>query len=143
MSPEYALRGLFSIKSDVFSFGVLLLETLSSKKNTHFYNTDSLTLLGHAWNLWNDGRTWELMDPISQNGASYPILKRYINVALLCVQEKAADRPAMSEVVSMLSNEFVNLPAPQQPAFSCVNSTNMQSDAFSVNCVTHSVIDAR
>ena len=48
MSPEYALRGLFSIKSDVFSFGVLLLETLSSKKNSHFYNTDSLTLLGHV-----------------------------------------------------------------------------------------------
>ena len=48
MSPEYALRGLFSIKSDVFSFGVLVLETLSSKKNAHFYNTDSLTLLGHV-----------------------------------------------------------------------------------------------
>ena len=83
------------------------------------------------------------MDPISQNEASYLILKRYINVALLCVQEKAADRPTMSEVVSMLSNEFVNIPSPQQPAFSCVNSVNMQSDAFSVNCVTHSVIDAR
>ena len=48
MSPEYALHGLFSIKSDVFSFGVLLLEILSSKKNTRFYNTDSLTLLGHV-----------------------------------------------------------------------------------------------
>ena len=48
MSPEYALHGLFSIKSDVFSFGVLLLETLSSKKNTRFYNIDSLTLLGHV-----------------------------------------------------------------------------------------------
>ncbi|KAK9212419.1 hypothetical protein WN943_001801 [Citrus x changshan-huyou] len=143
MSPEYALRGLFSIKSDVFSFGVLLLETLSSKKNSHFYNTDSLTLLGHAWNLWNDGRTCELMDPILQNEASYPILKRYVNVALLCVQENAADRPTMSEVVSMLSNEIVNLPSPQQPAFSCVNSANMQPDAFSVNCVTHSVMDAR
>ena len=48
MSPEYALRGLFSIKSDVFSFGVLLLEILSGKKNTGFYNSDSLTLLGYV-----------------------------------------------------------------------------------------------
>ncbi|TXG67211.1 hypothetical protein EZV62_008486 [Acer yangbiense] len=48
MSPEYALQGLFSVKSYVFSFGVLLLETLSSKKNIGFYNTDSLNLLGHV-----------------------------------------------------------------------------------------------
>ncbi|GFP79412.1 g-type lectin s-receptor-like serine/threonine-protein kinase at4g03230, partial [Phtheirospermum japonicum] len=41
MAPEYALEGLFSIKSDVFSFGVLILEIVSGKKNTGFYNTDS------------------------------------------------------------------------------------------------------
>ena len=46
MSPEYALEGLFSTKSDVFSFGVLLLEILSGKKNTGFYQSDSLNLLG-------------------------------------------------------------------------------------------------
>ncbi|KAK0599042.1 hypothetical protein LWI29_001835 [Acer saccharum] len=76
MPPEYALQGLFSIKSDVFSFGVLLLETLSSKKNTGFYNTDSLNLLGHAWELWNTDRAMELKDPILENEASYPMLIR-------------------------------------------------------------------
>jgi hypothetical protein len=44
MSPEYAMDGLYSIKSDVFSFGVLLLEILSGKKNTSFYNSSSLNL---------------------------------------------------------------------------------------------------
>ena len=48
MSPEYALEGLFSIKSDVFSFGVLLLEIVSGKKNTGFYQTDSLHLIGYV-----------------------------------------------------------------------------------------------
>ena len=48
MSPEYALEGVFSVKSDVFSFGVLMLEILSSKKNTGVYNTDSFNLLGHV-----------------------------------------------------------------------------------------------
>lgn len=48
MSPEYAIHGFFSVKSDVFSFGVLLLETLSCKRNTRFFNTNSLTLLGHV-----------------------------------------------------------------------------------------------
>ncbi|KAH9651063.1 G-type lectin S-receptor-like serine/threonine-protein kinase [Citrus sinensis] len=150
MSPEYALHGLFSIKSDVFSFGVLLLETLSSKKNTRFYNIDSLTLLGHAWNLWKDDRAWKLLDPTLQNEALYPMVKRYIKVALLCVQENAADRPTMSEVVSMLKNEIVNLPSPQQPAFSYVRIVeksvlleNSEAEASSGNCLTLSMVDAR
>lgn len=49
MSPEYAMDGLFSIKSDVFSFGVLVLEIITGKKNKGFYNTeDELNLLGHV-----------------------------------------------------------------------------------------------
>ncbi|KAH6784761.1 hypothetical protein C2S52_009720 [Perilla frutescens var. hirtella] len=62
MAPEYALQGLFSIKSDVFSFGVLVLEILSGKKNTGFYQTDSLNLLGHAWELWISKRGVEVVD---------------------------------------------------------------------------------
>ncbi|MCI32632.1 cysteine-rich receptor-like protein kinase 10-like, partial [Trifolium medium] len=45
MSPEYAMRGQFSVKSDVFSFGVLVLEIVSGKKNTdlnHWNNADDL-----------------------------------------------------------------------------------------------------
>ncbi|KAJ4726087.1 Receptor protein kinase [Melia azedarach] len=148
MSPEYALDGLFSIKSDVFSFGVLLLETLSSKKNTSFYNTDSLNLLGLAWDLWKEDKAQELMDPVLQNEASFPMLMRYINVALLCVQENAEDRPTMSEVLSMLTNELVNLNPPRQPAFSYLRSvtnllTSRLPEPCSVNDVTISVTDGR
>jgi serine/threonine protein kinase len=48
MSPEYALKGLFSIKSDVFSFGVILLEIVSGKKNAEFYQSDCLHLIGYV-----------------------------------------------------------------------------------------------
>lgn len=49
MSPEYAMEGRFSEKSDVFSFGVLLLEIVSGRKNTSFYHEEfELTLLGYV-----------------------------------------------------------------------------------------------
>ena len=47
MSPEYAMQGQFSEKSDVFSFGVLLLEIISGKRNTEFYgHQHAISLLG-------------------------------------------------------------------------------------------------
>lgn len=50
MAPEYALDGLFSVKSDVFSFGIILLEILSGKKNTGFYQSQetAASLLSHV-----------------------------------------------------------------------------------------------
>lgn len=49
MSPEYAAEGIFSVKSDVFSFGVLVLEIVSGKKNWRFSHPDhEHNLLGHV-----------------------------------------------------------------------------------------------
>jgi hypothetical protein len=49
MSPEYAVFGNFSVKSDVFSFGVMLLEIVSGKKNNRFYQQNPpLTLIGYV-----------------------------------------------------------------------------------------------
>ncbi|KAK2639279.1 hypothetical protein Ddye_027074 [Dipteronia dyeriana] len=148
MSPEYALEGLFSIKSDVFSFGVLLLETLSGRKNTGFYNTESLNLLGHAWKLWKDNKAIDLLDPILKDEASYPMLMRCINIAFLCVEENAFDRPTMSDVVSMLTNELVVLPSPKQLAFSFMRMQNSnphqeRPEICSVNNITVSLMEAR
>jgi len=40
MSPEYVMYGQFSVKSDVFSFGVLMLEIITGKKNQYSYVSD-------------------------------------------------------------------------------------------------------
>jgi hypothetical protein len=46
MSPEYALKGLFLVKSDVFSFGVVLLEIISGKKN--YESNLAISLIGYV-----------------------------------------------------------------------------------------------
>ncbi|KAK6917420.1 Serine-threonine/tyrosine-protein kinase, catalytic domain [Dillenia turbinata] len=56
---------IFSETTDVFSFGVLLLEIVTGKKNTsHCIYDQSLNLVGYAkaWHLWNGGGALELMD---------------------------------------------------------------------------------
>ncbi|GJT22704.1 G-type lectin S-receptor-like serine/threonine-protein kinase CES101 [Tanacetum coccineum] len=93
---------------DVFGFGVLLLETICGKMNHGSYDTEHpLNLLGLAWELWNEGR----------DSCTPKEVMTSIHVGLLCVQDHAIDRPTMSEVISMLTNENMHLPEPKQPAF--------------------------
>ncbi|KAI3997353.1 hypothetical protein MKX01_003156 [Papaver californicum] len=120
MSPEYAVNGHFSVKSDVFSFGVLVLEIICGKKNRGFYHDNHHhNLLGHAWILWNEGNTSELMEPGlgNSNSASSLEVLRCIQVGLFCVQKLPEDRPSMSAVVFMLSSENSLLVEPKQPGF--------------------------
>ncbi|ONI01791.1 hypothetical protein PRUPE_6G158800 [Prunus persica] len=103
MSPEYVMEGIFSIKSDVYSFGVLVLEIISGRRNSSFYIADHvLNIVGYAWELWKEGRGLELMDPTLKDSCTEDQLLRCFQVVLLCVEENAADRPSMSDVVSML-----------------------------------------
>ncbi|WOH16594.1 hypothetical protein DCAR_0936152 [Daucus carota subsp. sativus] len=145
MSPEYAMEGLFSIKSDVFAFGVLLLEIISGKKNTGFRNSDCLSLLGHAWELWQADRVLELVDSNLDIPSSFVPL-RLIHVGLLCVQDSPADRPTMSDVLLMFSNEHSQLVSPKRPAFTSGGNSGFEidkADNFSVNTLTASVMDGR
>ncbi|KAL7213264.1 hypothetical protein ACSBR2_015889 [Camellia fascicularis] len=117
MSPEYATGGLFSEKSDVFSFSVLLLEIVSGTRNTSLhYNEKYLNLLVYAWQLCNKNRELELMDEAMAYSCSRSEVMRCIHIELLCVQDHVADRLTMSAVVLMLSSEM-DLPQPKQPTF--------------------------
>ena len=52
MAPKYAIDGLFSVKSDVFSFGISLLEIICGKKNQGSFHQDhSLNLVRHVSSL--------------------------------------------------------------------------------------------
>ncbi|CAH9078239.1 unnamed protein product [Cuscuta europaea] len=120
ISPEYAAHGIFSLKSDVFSFGVLVLEIVSGRKNNYVFDADQdETLLGHAWKLNMEGRAIELVDESIAESCDVAQVIRSIHVGLLCVQQRPDDRPNMSGAVKMLVNDapVVALPQPKEPAF--------------------------
>ncbi|GMN66140.1 hypothetical protein TIFTF001_035212 [Ficus carica] len=96
MTPEYAYNGLFSTKSDIFSFGVMVLEIVSGKRSRCLHpQLDGLTLTGHAWKLMNEGREIEMLDSSLRDSHSSSEVLRCIHVGLLCVQQRTADRPNM------------------------------------------------
>ena len=102
-----------------------------------------------AWDLWTSDRGSDLVDPQLNDVSSMHVALRYINIALLCVQEGAADRPTMSDVVAMLSNESAALPYPKQPGFWNLrsvgksNPTSSGPEIYSVNNVTVSIMEGR
>ncbi|KAK4439873.1 G-type lectin S-receptor-like serine/threonine-protein kinase [Sesamum alatum] len=150
MSPEYAVDGLFSVKSDVYSFGVLVLEITSGQKNRGFHHKDHHhNLLGHAWILHNERRSWELVDTNLVDSIYLSEVVRSIHVALLCVQQSPEDRPSMSSVVLMLGSEGA-LPPPKQPGFfaerdvhAAENTTSSKNTVSSSNDYTITLLDAR
>ncbi|PSS05790.1 G-type lectin S-receptor-like serine/threonine-protein kinase [Actinidia chinensis var. chinensis] len=149
MSPEYAIDGLFSLKSDIFSFGVLVLEILSGKRNRGFSHPDHHHhLLGHAWILYKEGRSLELIDEHARDSCCLAEVLRSVHVGLLCVQQCPEDRPSMSSVVLMLGSEG-DLPQPKQPGFftgrSLLEAGGLSSEGavYSANEITISLLDAR
>lgn len=140
MAPEYASEGLFSIKSDVFSFGVLVLEIIAGKKNSGFHlHGDFLNLLGYAWQSWKEKRWLQLVDASVVTDCCTLAIMRCVNIALLCVQENAADRPTTSDVVAMLSSESMSLPEPKHPAYFHVRVTKEEASAGAEPCSINDV----
>ncbi|KAJ0230234.1 Serine-threonine/tyrosine-protein kinase [Hirschfeldia incana] len=157
MSPEYAMEGIFSIKSDTYSFGVLILEIISGKRNKGFYNSGrDHNLLECVWRNWKEGQGLEIVDTVIIDSSSPTFrpreILRCLQIGLLCVQARADDRPLMSAVVFMLGSEAADIPQPKPPGY-CVIGTSPETystwseqkdhELCTVNQITMSIIDAR
>ncbi|GMN68314.1 hypothetical protein TIFTF001_037374 [Ficus carica] len=149
--PEYARQGLYSTKLDVYSFGVLLIQIISGKRNSCFYGSnEDLSLLEYAFEMWKEGKGMDFMDNSLDDTLSSCKLLKCMQIALLCVQENANERPSMLEVSSMLRNENIAMKIPKRPAFSSRNEAHEankaklpQDNSSSVNDITISEVVGR
>ncbi|XP_020594839.1 receptor-like serine/threonine-protein kinase SD1-7 [Phalaenopsis equestris] len=151
MPPEYAMDGVFSMKSDVFSFGVLVLEIISGKRNRGVYSSSPhMNLLGHVWSLWNEENSLNIVDETMNSDFSVDEVLKCIKIGLLCVQERPEDRPLMSWIVLMLAGDSgLRLPEPKQPGFISrlavdSDSSSSKQDSTTVNYdISVSIIEGR
>ncbi|SPT21030.1 unnamed protein product [Triticum aestivum] len=119
MSPEYAVHGQFSMKSDTFSFGLLVLEIVTGRRNNGSCHSEKYVyLVNLVWEHWTRGSIIELIDPSLTDHPSHvdQVLKCF-QIGLLCVQNRPENRPTMSSVNAMLSSHNARLPSVSVPAF--------------------------
>ncbi|XP_064973846.1 putative serine/threonine-protein kinase isoform X2 [Musa acuminata AAA Group] len=112
LAPEYAMQGQLTKKADVYSFGVLVIEIISSRSSSKTYWSglgqsllewvSQSIIFQVSWQLFGEGRIKEVIDPALQEYPEEQVL-RFIKVGLFCTQASAGRRPSMSQVVEMLS----------------------------------------
>ncbi|KAD5317170.1 hypothetical protein R6Q59_032501 [Mikania micrantha] len=104
-APEYAMTGQLTVKSDVYSFGVVFLELITGRKAIDSTAPQGQqNLVTWARPLFNDRRKFAtLADPRLEG--RYPMRGLYqaLAVASMCIQEQAAARPLIGDVVTALS----------------------------------------
>ncbi|CAM0912899.1 unnamed protein product [Alopecurus aequalis] len=127
MAPEYIISGNYSVKSDVFSFGIMVLEIVTGRKNND--SQQSQDLMTTIWEQWTAGTVLEMMPPCLKSNSS----ERCIHVGLLCIQSDPAHRPIMSTVVMMLGSNTFSLHAPSRPPFYAKNVGASSSTASSLS----------
>ncbi|XP_058763749.1 cysteine-rich receptor-like protein kinase 10 [Vicia villosa] len=130
MSPEYVMFGQFSEKSDVFSFGVIVLEIITGKRNISPYDPHHIAegLTSYVWRQWINETPLIILDSKIENYSFIEVIK-CIQIGLLCVQENPNVRPTISTVVSYLNSHSPELPSPQEPAFFIHSRMNQEVTA--------------
>ncbi|CAK9187427.1 unnamed protein product [Ilex paraguariensis] len=105
LSPEYAISGHLTRKSDVYSYGVLLLEMVSGRSIVDFdLERGEQFLVDKAWEMYNANNLLQLVDPVLKRDFPVEEAVRFLKIGLLCVQENTKLRPPMSTAINMLTN---------------------------------------
>ncbi|PWZ33819.1 Serine/threonine-protein kinase PBL27 [Zea mays] len=104
-APEYVRAGTITVKADVYSFGVLLLELITGRRAVDSTRpTAEQLLVAWAMPMLRDSKRYrELADPLLRGGFPERDLKQAVAVAAMCLQEEASARPLMSDAAMTLA----------------------------------------
>ncbi|KAK1683637.1 hypothetical protein QYE76_044485 [Lolium multiflorum] len=108
IAPEYLSTGKSSEKTDVFGYGIMLLELITGQRAfdlARLANDDDVMLLDWVKGLLKEKKIDLLVDPDLQGVYTEQEVEGLIQVALLCTQGSPMERPKMSEVVRMLEGD--------------------------------------
>ncbi|XP_057850564.2 cysteine-rich receptor-like protein kinase 44 [Cryptomeria japonica] len=146
MAPEYAMGGQLSVKVDVYSFGVLLLEIVSGRKNIDIdisKEKQSLGLLEWAWRLFKGGHALKIVGIMLVGNCPEEQVIRCIHIGLLCTQANPDSRPMISSVCTMISSNSVPLLDPTRPAYVSMTSISFIPITTSGNEISISELEPR
>ncbi|KAL5213561.1 hypothetical protein ABZP36_024408 [Zizania latifolia] len=108
IAPEYLSTGKSSERTDVFGYGIMLLELVTGQRAIDFSRLeeeDDVLLLDHVKKLQREGQLSSIVDRNLSQNYDREEVEMMIQIALLCTQSSPEDRPSMSEVVRMLEGE--------------------------------------
>ncbi|KAM0011576.1 putative protein kinase RLK-Pelle-CrRLK1L-1 family [Helianthus debilis subsp. tardiflorus] len=123
IAPENVKHGHLSTKTDVFGFGVLVLETIAGRKPASYIDESRESFTQYIWKNWVEGTYSNIIDTrLTVDSRS---IARFIHMGLWCIQAEATDRPTMEEVVGIfLGSSSIILPILKDP-----NSIWFQNDS--------------
>ncbi|MCD7447924.1 hypothetical protein HAX54_036292 [Datura stramonium] len=116
LAPEYLLQGCLTEKADVYSFGVVTIEVACCIKSNVFVS-DSGSVLQSVWRNYKLNKITESIDSRLMSDFQELEASRVLQLGLLCTQTRRFSRPSMSQVVTILRNQEVEIPVPMQPPF--------------------------
>ncbi|KAM0869788.1 hypothetical protein ACQ4PT_040433 [Festuca glaucescens] len=102
VDPEYLRTNYLTVKSDVYSYGMLLLEILSGRRPIEVKRAREKITVRWAFEKYNRGDIQDIMDPMLTESVNEDILTKIFDVMFQCVAPTRADRPQMKEVVEKL-----------------------------------------
>ncbi|GAY68909.1 hypothetical protein CUMW_267840 [Citrus unshiu] len=133
IAPELISRnfGTVSCKSDVYGFGMVLLEMAGGRRNSNMNTIRSSKAYFPSWvyDQLNKGGDLELRNVTEIESV---IARKLCMIGLWCIQVKAADRPSMTKVLEMLEGSMDDLQMPPKPCFSSsrhISGREIESDS--------------
>ncbi|XP_075647016.1 G-type lectin S-receptor-like serine/threonine-protein kinase LECRK3 [Castanea sativa] len=123
-APEWFRKGSISVKVDVYSFGVMLLEIICCKSSVTFALGEEEALIDWAYECYKDKRLEKLIENDEEAKNDMKRLERLVIVAIWCIHEDPSQRPSMIKVTQMLEG-VIEVSVPPRPSlYTSLSSKN-------------------